>query len=116
MWRASSVLSIAAIALIAIQDARSAETSALPAEVEEVTVAGESTGSLTSASPEESVKQKTAIPGAFTIKTADDMDLGRASNLEDLLQRTPGVFLQSENGTEPASTAGTLQPQNGKRG
>jgi hypothetical protein len=59
MWRASSVLSIAAIALIAIQDARSAETSALPAEVKEVIVTGESMGSLTSASPEESAKQKT---------------------------------------------------------
>ena len=28
------------------------------------------------------------------------MKLGRASNFEDLLQRTPGVFLQSENGAE----------------
>ena len=28
------------------------------------------------------------------------MELGRASNFEDLLQRTPGVFLQSENGSE----------------
>ena len=28
------------------------------------------------------------------------MELGRASNFEDLLQRTPGVFLQSENGVE----------------
>ncbi|HEY2568120.1 MAG TPA: Plug domain-containing protein, partial [Candidatus Udaeobacter sp.] len=44
--------------------------------------------------------QKTQIPGAFTVKTNADMDLGRASNFEDLLQRTPGVFLQSENGME----------------
>ena len=51
-------------------------------------------------SPEESAKQKTSVPGAFTIKTNDDMELGRASNFEDLLQRTPGVFLQSENGSE----------------
>jgi iron complex outermembrane receptor protein len=51
-------------------------------------------------SPEEAAKQKTQIPGAFTLKTNDDMELGRASNLEDLLQRTPGVFLQSENGME----------------
>jgi iron complex outermembrane recepter protein len=28
------------------------------------------------------------------------MELGRASNFEDLLQRTPGVFLQSQNGAE----------------
>src|SRR5215471_1386046 len=71
-----------------------------PAEAEGVTVTGEPTGSLISVSPEEAAKQKTQIPGAFTLKTNDDMELGRASNLEDLLQRTPGVFLQSANGME----------------
>src|SRR5215470_7634235 len=71
-----------------------------PAEAEGVTVTGEATGSLISVSTEEGAKQKTQIPGAFTLKTNDDMELGRASNLEDLLQRTPGVFLQSENGME----------------
>src|SRR5215471_889267 len=71
-----------------------------PAEAEAVTVTGEATGSLISVSPEEAAKQKTQIPGAFTLKTNDDMELGRASNLEDLLQRTPGVFLQSANGME----------------
>src|SRR5215470_11592356 len=71
-----------------------------PAEAEGVTVTGEPTGSLISVSPEEAARQKTQIPGAFTVKTNDDMELGRASNFEDLLQRTPGVFLQSENGME----------------
>jgi len=89
-----------AVALIAIQNVRSADTSTKAAEVQEVTVTGQATGSLTSGSPEESAKQKTQVPGAFTVKTADDMELGRASNFEDLLQRTPGVFLQSENGSE----------------
>src|SRR4051794_41061326 len=46
------------------------------------------------------MEQKTQVPGSFTVKTTDDMGLGRASNFEDLLQRIPGVFLQSENGTE----------------
>ena len=100
MWWARSVLSIVAVALVGIENARPAEISAQPAEAEEVTVTGEATGSLTSVSPEESTKQKTQVPGAFTIKTADEMKLGRASNFEDLLQRTPGVFLQSENGAE----------------
>ncbi|HJW37658.1 MAG TPA: TonB-dependent receptor, partial [Candidatus Udaeobacter sp.] len=77
-----------------------AETSNKPAETEAVIVTAEPAGSLTSALPEESAKQKTAVPGAFTVKTTDDMKLGRASNFEDLLQRTPGVFLQSENGAE----------------
>jgi iron complex outermembrane receptor protein len=95
-----SVLAIIAVAVIAIQTAQAAETSNNPAETEEVTVTGEATGSLTSVSPEESAKQKTQVPGGFTIKTADEMKLGRASNFEDLLQRAPGVFLQSENGAE----------------
>jgi iron complex outermembrane receptor protein len=71
-----------------------------PSEAAAVTVTGEAIGTLTTASPDESAKQKTQIPGAFTLKTNEDMELGRASNFEDLLQRTPGVFLQSENGSE----------------
>jgi len=100
MWRGRSVFSITAVAVIGIQTAPAAQTSNNTAEVEGVTVTGQATGSLTSVSPEESAQQKTAVPGAFTLKTNEDMELGRASNLEDLLQRTPGVFLQSENGSE----------------
>ena len=100
MWRRWSVLATTAISVFGIQTALAAEISNDSAETAEVTVTGEATGSLTSVSPEESAKQKTQIPGAFTVKTTDDMDLGRASNFEDLLQRTPGVFLQSENGAE----------------
>jgi len=79
---------------------QAAETSNKPAETEEVTVTGEATGSLTSVSPEESSKEKTRVPSGFTIKTAAEMKRGRASNFEDLLQRAPGIFLQSENGFE----------------
>ena len=100
MWRAWSVLSIAAVALIGIQNTQPAEISAKPAEAEEVTVTGEAPGSLTSASPDESTKQRQQVPGGLTIRSADEMKLGRASNFEDLLPRTPGVFLQSENGAE----------------
>src|ERR1700756_1259458 len=100
MWRCCSVLAFVAVAVTGIQGAQPADTSPKPAQTEEVTVTGEATGSLTSGSPEESAEQKTQVPGAFTVRTADDMELGRASNFEDLLQRTPGVFLQSENGME----------------
>jgi outer membrane receptor for Fe3+-dicitrate len=100
MWRHWSVVAITAIASIGIQEAQPSDTSVKPAEAEEVTVTGEATGSFTSTSPEESAKQKTQVPGGFTLKSADEMKLGRASNFEDLLQRTPGVFLQSENGAE----------------
>jgi iron complex outermembrane receptor protein len=100
MWRRLGALAITAVAVIGIQIAQAAETSNNAAETEEVTVTGKATGSLTSVPPEESAKQRTHVPGAFTVKTRDDMELGRASNFEDLLQRTPGVFLQSENGME----------------
>jgi len=100
MRRRWSVLAITTVSVIGIQTAQGAEASNDSAETAEVTVTGEATGSLTSVSPEESAKQKTQVPGAFTVKTTDDMKLGRASNFEDLLQRTPGVFLQSENGAE----------------
>jgi iron complex outermembrane receptor protein len=95
-----TILAIAAASVIAIPAAQSADTSSNAVEAQGVTVVGESTASLISLPPEESARQKTQIPGAFTLKTNDDMELGRASNLEDLLQRTPGVFLQSENGME----------------
>jgi outer membrane receptor for Fe3+-dicitrate len=101
MWRACTVFAItavAAVAVIAIPEVQAVGTSGNAAENEEVTVVGEATGSLTSVSPEEAAKQKTQIPGAFMLRTNEDMELGRASNFEDLLQRTPGVFLQSETG------------------
>ena len=100
MWRAWSVIPITALALAGSQNAWTAETPVEPAEVEEVTVTGAATGSLTSNSPEESAKQKQQVPGGFTIKSAAEMKLGRASNFEDLLQGAPGVFAQSENGME----------------
>ena len=95
-----AVLAITSVAVIAILKAEAADSLSNTAETEGVTVTGEPTGSLTSASPEESAGQKKQVPGAFTVRTSDDMEIGRASSFEDLLQRTPGVFLQSENGVE----------------
>jgi len=60
-----SVLAITAVAVITIPEAQAVDTSSNAAETEGVTVTGEATGSLTSASPEESAKQKTQVPGAF---------------------------------------------------
>ena len=100
MWRSWSVLAITSVVVAAISEVQAADNSNSSAETEAVTVTGEATGSLTSVSPEESAKQKTEVPGALTVKTADEMNLGRASNFEDLLQRARGVFLQSENGVE----------------
>ena len=49
---------------------------------------------------DEAEKQKEEIPGGLTIRDADEMNRGRASNFEDLFQRTPGLFMQTENGSE----------------
>jgi len=56
--------------------------------------------SLTSPSADKAAAQKREIPGGFTIKSANEMKLGRASNFADLLQSVPGLFMQSENGME----------------
>lgn len=56
--------------------------------------------SLTSPSTERAAEQKGEIPGGFTLRNAEEMTRGRASNFEDLLKRAPGLFLQTDNGTE----------------
>jgi len=76
MWRGWSILAIIAAAFAGLPNARPVESEVEPAELEEVTVTGEATGSLTSMSPEESANQRTQVPGAFTVKTADEMELG----------------------------------------
>jgi iron complex outermembrane receptor protein len=94
------ILAITAVAVVAIPEAQAVDTSNNAEETERVTITAEATGSLTSVSVVESAKQKRQVPGAFIVKTVDDMEFGRASNFGDLLQRIPGVFLQSENGSE----------------
>jgi len=54
--------------------------------------------SLTSPSPEKADEQKQQIPGGFTVKS--NTEQGRTSNFQDLLEGTPGVTLQTENGVE----------------
>ena len=44
--------------------------------------------------------KRSQVPGGFTLRSAEEMARGRASNFEDLLKRTPGLFLQTDNGTE----------------
>ena len=55
---------------------------------------------LTSPSEATAAEQYGEVPGGFQIKGTDDLKKGRESNFQDLLQNTPGVFMQSENGTE----------------
>jgi iron complex outermembrane receptor protein len=72
-----------------------------PIILPEITVIGHPVpDSITSPSAEKAARQNKEIPGGFTIKTADEMKKGRASNFQDLLQNVPGLFMQSENGVE----------------
>ena len=69
-------------------------------ESEVVVTAEAEPESLTSPSEEQAAEQKKQVPGGFTLRNAEEMKLGRSSNFDDLLQRTPGVFFQTDNGTE----------------
>jgi iron complex outermembrane receptor protein len=81
--------------------AADAPTTNTPTVLPPVTVIGHAEhSSLTSPSASQAAEQKTQVPGGFTLKGNDDMYHGRASNFEDLLQGTPGLFLQSENEME----------------
>ena len=92
MWRRWSVFAITAVLAIAIQIAPAAETPNNPAEAEEVTVTAEGTGSLTSASPDESAKQGAQVPGGFAIKTADEMKMGRRQTSKICCSERPAFF------------------------
>jgi iron complex outermembrane recepter protein len=99
----TTIVLLVVVTLLPIDSAQSAEVQPTnaPTELPPVTVIGHTKGeSLTSPSPEQAAKQKTQIPGGFSVQGNDDMYHGRASNFEDLLQGTPGLFLQSENESE----------------
>jgi len=61
---------------------------------------GTSDSPLTSPSALNAAQEEKFMPGDFTLKTREGLDQGRASNFQDLLRGTPGVFLQSESETE----------------
>src|SRR6202012_1381158 len=65
-----------------------------PTILPRVTVIGtNATKSLTSPSLAWAAQQYKQIPGGFALKSATDMQKGRASNFQDLLALTPGVFM-----------------------
>lgn len=97
MFRHSyKLILIAAVQLLAIRTSTNAQEATA-----RVIVTGQAEPeSLTSPSTEKAVKQKSEVPGGFTLRNTEQMERGRASNLEDLLRGTPGLFLQTDNGTE----------------
>ena len=92
--------------LVRSADVTSANTSTnastnAPIILPETTVVGQAVPhSLTSPSVAKAEEQNKQIPGGYTVKTTDEMNRGRASNFQDLLQGVPGLFMQSENGME----------------
>src|SRR5664280_2143743 len=62
-----------------------------PTVLPEVTVVGHTRrGSLISPTLEQAEGQKEQVPGGFTVRGTGEMDRGRASNFQDLLQGIPG--------------------------
>lgn len=99
----SKLIFVAAVQLLVTGVSRSADVPANDAteSLSRVVVTAEAEpNSLTSPSAELSTEQEREVPGAFTAKSAEEMERGRASNFEDLLKGTPGLFLQTDNGTE----------------
>ena len=93
------LIAAGSLVILVINVSRSAEPpEATAAEV--VVTAQAEPESLTSPSEEQAAEQKKEVPGGFTLRNVDEMKLGRSSNFEDLLQRTPGLFFQTDNGTE----------------
>jgi iron complex outermembrane receptor protein len=94
--RRYKLILIAAVPLLAIDTSTNAQEA-----TSRVIVTGQAEPeSLTSPSAENAAEQKNQVSGGFTLRSAEEMARGRASNLEDLLKRTPGLFLQTDNGTE----------------
>jgi iron complex outermembrane receptor protein len=93
------VILVATLELLAVCGLRS--VGAQSATTERVIVTGQTESeSLTSPSTESAAERKTEVPGGFSLRTTEEMRRGRVSNFEGLLQRSPGVFLQTDNGTE----------------
>jgi iron complex outermembrane receptor protein len=99
----SKLLFVAAIQFLAIGASNSEDvlpTSAAETVSRVIVTDQAEPESLTSPSAGKAAEQKREIPGGLTLRNAEQMEQGRASNFEDLLRRTPGLFLQTESGTE----------------
>src|SRR6266850_108323 len=100
--RRYQLIFLAAVQLLSASTSRSEDIpSANTAETSRVVVTAQAEPeSLTSPSAEKAAEQKREVPGGFTLRNAKEMERGRASNFEDLLKQTPGLLLQTDNGTE----------------
>src|SRR5271170_6478714 len=56
--------------------------------------------SLTSPPIDQAARLKKEVPGGFTLQGIDELNLGRASDMEDLFQNAPGLVMLSENEVE----------------
>ena len=103
MPRRYKLIFVAAVQLFATGASKSADAPPIndSLDLPQVIVTGQAEPeSLTSPSAGKAAEQKSEVPGGFTLRNAGEMERGRASNFEDFLKRTPGLFLQTDNGTE----------------
>lgn len=73
---------------------------AAPDRMPATIIEGTNAPPLTAPSVVEASRQFQEVPGAITIRDTRDLHLGLASGFQDLLARTPGLVMQSENGSE----------------
>lgn len=100
--RRYKLIFVTIVQLLAVGTSRSTDAQSISTpETSRIVVTGQSEPeSLTAPSAEKASEQKNEVPGGFSLRSTGEMERGRASNFEDLLQRTPGLFLQTDNGTE----------------
>ena len=101
--RSASIVFGIVVLLFRVDSVRSADVPSTnaPITLPEITVVGRPLPeSLTSPPAASANQQKTQIPGGYTVRTSVEMQKGRASSFQDLLQGVPGLFMQTENGME----------------
>lgn len=100
MLQRNTLILVAAVPLLATSVPTSADAQSTSVEeTSHIVVTGQAESEPVTPE-EEAAEQKRHIPGGFALRDTDDLNRGRASNFEDLLLRSPGVYLQTDNGTE----------------
>ncbi len=96
-------LSVAAIASLPVFAQEQSSTTNAPVRLPERVVRGEKgSPSLTVPDVEQVRQQMRLVPGGTDVIAAEEYTTGRASTMKDVLQWSPGVFIQERFGAEEA--------------
>jgi iron complex outermembrane receptor protein len=91
---------VALVALVRQTSEAQTQTNLPVTTLPEVTVTGHTNQSLTVPSIAQTKTQIDQTAGGVNIINADSYETGRAMNLDDILKGTPGVYIESRNGTD----------------